>query len=154
MGFFNSLFNKNAQAKVSSHTQHYRDIWSDKDYQRISKQYYSQLETIESEWSVMYNLKNFQGDRAKRFITLCLKNVDLYKQLATIENSYGQDAPPSSPGFKRLAMIYEKQKLYDLAASVCVDALAYGAYADNMKGRLARMIRKAKLHHFQKNKFF
>lgn len=70
--------------------------------------------------------------------------MDLYKQLATIENSYGQDAPPSSPGFKRLAMIYEKQKLYDLAASVCVDALAYGAYADNMKGRLARMIRKAK----------
>ena len=32
---------------------------------------------------------------------------------------------------------------HEKAVSVCTDALLYGAYAENMKGRLARMIKKA-----------
>ena len=91
----------------------------------------------------MYNLKNYTGDRAEKFEQLCKDNIYLYKQMATIENSYGESSPPSAPAFKRLAMLYEKNKQYEKSISVCTDALLYGAYAENMKGRLARMIKKA-----------
>lgn len=119
------------------------DAWSDKEHMRITDKYFPQLEKIKEQWSVMYNLKDFSGKRADLFIEMCLENIDLYKQMATIENAYGEDSPPSAPAFKRLAMLYEKNKLYEKAVSVCTDALLYGAYAENMKGRLARMIKKA-----------
>ena len=51
------------------------------------------------------------------------------------------------PAFKRLSMIYEKQKDFDSAVKVCIDAIKCGATADGskggMQGRLARLIKKA-----------
>ena len=112
------------------------DAWSDIDHRKITDKYYQQ-------WSIMYNLKNYTGKRAEKFEQLCKDNISLYKQMATIENSYGETPPPNAPAFKRLAMLYEKNKLYEKAVSVCTDALLYGAYAENMKRRLVRMIKKA-----------
>ena len=111
------------------------DAWSDIDHRKITDKYYPQMEKIEEQWSIMYNLKNYTGKRAEKFEQLCKDNISLYKQMATIENSYGETPPPN--------MLYEKNKLYEKAVSVCTDALLYGAYAENMKGRLARMIKKA-----------
>ena len=38
--------------------------WLDEDYRQISEQYFSGMEAIESDWSVMYNLKDYEGERA------------------------------------------------------------------------------------------
>ena len=87
------------------------DAWSDIDHRKITDKYYPQMEKIEEQWSIMYNLKNYTGKRAEKFEQLCKDNISLYKQMATIENSYGETPPPNAPAFKRLAMLYEKNKL-------------------------------------------
>lgn len=139
MGFFRSLFNQSPQLNTSSAS----SAWSDAHHIAITDAYYPQMDKIEEQWSVMYNLKDFSGKRADLFIEMCLENIDLYKQMATIENAYGEDSPPSAPAFKRLAMLYEKNQRYEDAVAVCIDALSYGAHGGNMRGRLARMIKKA-----------
>ena len=45
--------------------------WLDEDYRQISEQYFSGMEAIESDWSVMYNLKDYEGERASIFIQNC-----------------------------------------------------------------------------------
>ena len=52
-------------------------------------------------------------ERGENFVKLCSENIVLYKQMATIENSYGEDSPPNAPAFKRLAMFYEKHGRYE-----------------------------------------
>lgn len=105
------------------------------------------MEAIESDWSVMYNLKDYEGERASIFIQNCKNNIEAFKIWKKISEKYKQDSPPCVPAYKRLAMIYEKQGLYENAAAVCVEALTMNATVDDtkagMKGRLTRMIKKA-----------
>ena len=149
MGLFR-LFGKSPEQKLfeSKEWKHeVREIGIYQKYQAelepISKKYYSQLEKIQNDWSVMYNLKDFSGVRAKRYEMLCRENIVMYKQMVSIDQRYGGTSPPNAPGFKRLAMLYEKQSKFEDAASVCMDALEYGAWGDNMQSRLVRMIKKS-----------
>lgn len=121
--------------------------WLDEDYRQISEQYFSGMEAIESDWSVMYNLKDYEGERASIFIQNCKNNIEAFKIWKKISEKYKQDSPPCVPAYKRLTMIYEKQGLYENAAAVCVEALTMNVTVDDtkagMKGRLTRMIKKA-----------
>lgn len=50
------------------------DAWSDIDHRKITDKYYPQMEKIEEQWSIMYNLKNYTGKRAEKFEQLCKDN--------------------------------------------------------------------------------
>lgn len=117
--------------------------WSDRRHKAITDKYFPQVHEIEEEWSILYNLKSYTEERAKKFEQSCIHNIGLYKKMAEIERSYNQTPPPNAPAFKRLAMLYEKQTRYEEAVSVCSDALISGAWGDGMRSRFARMIKKA-----------
>lgn len=122
-------------------------------YQKLSDQYYRDLTKIDTQWSVLYNLKDFNGNNAKLYERLCLKSINTFKRI------YEEFCIPYNtieftciPAYKRLAMLYEKQKKYDKATYVCLDAIKHGVpneYGDNdggkMYARLARMAKKSGL---------
>ena len=109
----------------------------------IWNEYYDKLKSIEQDWSKLYNSKRYTGKFADMFETACLKNIALYKKMSKMEREHGETPPPNAPAFKRLAMLYEKQGLYEKASLVSQDALKHGAWGDGMAKRFKRMIEKA-----------
>ena len=122
-------------------------------YQKIENQYYDSITKIDTLWSVLYNLKDFNGEKADKFEQICIDNINVFKKMY-----YDYWVPNNThdlncvPAYKRLAMLYEKQGRYDDAVRVCIDAIDHGApneYGDGGSGklyaRLARMAKKAGL---------
>lgn len=152
MGFLNKIFEslRKLQTDEDLSTEeipHNRYPWEDNDYTSASNEYFSGMEKIETNWSVLYNLNCYTGARADKFIADCKKNINDFYSWQKIAKTYDMDSPPSVPAFKRLAMIYEKQGLYENSIAVCREAILACAYNDGtkggMKGRLARMIKKS-----------
>lgn len=136
MGFFDSLFGKNATPEQEAYKPNPKaDV------------YFKNLEKINIEWSVLSNLKLFSGDQADAFEEHCRINIEQYKDYAAIEESNGFEPPHHVPAYVRLAMLYEKQKRYLDGIDLCAEAIRVGAYGDNtsgkMYGRLARLIKKS-----------
>ena len=144
MGLFN-LFKseKNVEYSENAKGKWTNSAWSNKQHKEITDEYFPQMHSIEEDWSILYNLKDFSGERAHVLLQKCIENINLYKKMAKIEQVYGETPPPNAPAFKRLAMLYEKQGKYEESISVCTDALKSGAWGDGMRPRLARMIKKA-----------
>lgn len=143
--------------ETTSNQQYINSLYSEMNQQTIYDstariyidKYYKGMEEIESMWSVMYNLKIVNGEQADIFESKCKSNlIDLY-QMLDVNKKYGYDStmPPHVPAYVRLAMLYEKQKKYDKAIDICVEAIKAGAISDGNKGkmygRLARLIRKS-----------
>lgn len=145
MNFFKSIFNSQQHQNYSENaTGKFADTaWSNKEHKKITDEYFPQMHSIEEDWYILYNLKDFSGERAHALLQKCIENINLYKKMAKIEQAYGETPPPNAPAFKRLAMLYEKQGRYEESISVCTDALKSGAWGDGMRPRLARMIKKA-----------
>ncbi len=149
MGLFNNFFKASSQNKNIAYTPNpeIKYSWEDKSYITASDRYFSGMENIEMTWSVLYNLNCYTGERAEKFIELCQKNIKDFYTWSEIGFKYGETIPPNVPAFKRLAMIYEKRGQFEESVSICKEAIKCGAYSDGskggMKGRLARMIKKA-----------
>lgn len=111
----------------------------------VIKEHYNNIETIEAQYSVLYNLKQFHSPQMDNLISLCEKDISIAKEFCRLCKSYNRDIPPSYNTFKRLAIIYDKRKEYDKAIAVCVKSIELGFVEDGtpgkMYGRLARMIR-------------
>lgn len=126
-----------------------RNVANHEISKNYSSQYYSGLEEIESMWSVLYNLKTYNGEKANVFEIKCRQNISALFEMLEINKKYGFDntIPPHVPSYVRLAMLYEKQERYEEAINVCVEAIRAGAINDGNKGkmygRLARLIRKS-----------
>lgn len=120
--------------KYAQYEREMRPLWDE---------YYNDLKEIERDWSKLYNSKRYEGKFADMFETACLRNIELYKKMSQAEIEHGETPPPNAPSFKRLAMLYEKQGLYEEAVLVCRDALDNGAYGDKMASRFERMIKKS-----------
>lgn len=120
------------------------DKWERKERELAPyvKEYYENLPVIENTWSLMTNLKDFGGARANAFEELCLKSTGLYFHINYIEKRYGYEPLHNCPAYKRLAMLYEKQKRYEEAVEVCAAALRAGSTAEKMSSRYIRMIKK------------
>ena len=112
----------------------------EKEFRPIFNEYYASLQKIKKEWSVMYNSKEYSGKGAERFERECLHNIAIYKSMYAVESKYGEDHLTEVEGYKRLAMLYEKQGEYEKAAYICREACAMGI---DEKSRLLRMIKKA-----------
>lgn len=122
-----------------------------KRYHQLSEQYYTILPKIDTKWSILYNTKDFNGKTANSYEKLCLKSINTFKQI------HEEFCIPNNtieftciPAYKRLAMLYEKQKKYDKATYCVLDAIQHGApneYGDGGSGkmyaRLARLAKKA-----------
>lgn len=119
--------------KFAEYEQEMRPLWD---------KYLNDLNKIEKAWSRLYNSKQYTGAVADMLETACLRNIELYKKISQAENERGGTPPPNAPAFKRLAMLYEKQGLYEEAVLVCRDALDNGAHGDKMVNRFERMIKK------------
>lgn len=111
-----------------------------KELKSISDKYYSGMEKLQADWSVMYNLKDYIGKRATKYEFDCKRNIHLYKQMALIEKRNGEEPSKNIPAFKRLAMLYEKQEKFEEAIIVCKEACSYGM---DERSRMIRMIKKA-----------
>lgn len=120
--------------KYAQYEREMRPLWDE---------YYNDLKEIERDWSKLYNSKRYEGKFADMFETACLRNIELYKKMSQAEIEHGETPPPNAPAFKRLAMLYEKQGLYEEAVLVCRDALDNGAYGGKMANRFERMIKKS-----------
>lgn len=120
-----------------------KDVYSNKKFKKITSEYFPQMHKIENDWSALYKSKDYTGSMSEIIAEECKKNIELYKQMAELEKRYGSNPPPNAPAFRRLAMIYEKRKEFEKAASVCMDAIKAGAFGNDMYNRLSRMIKKA-----------
>lgn len=136
-------------SSAMNRNKYFFDLKTYQDMQKTSNAYFSNMNKIETAWSVIYNLNCYNGDSADAFEKLCYKNLDELQQMLIAKKNakYSNDIPPHVPAFVRLAMLYEKQNKYDKAIEICVRAIKCGAVNDGSKGqmygRLARMIKKS-----------
>lgn len=106
----------------------------------ISDSYYSALQKIEKEWSILYNLKDFSGTQAALFEEACKNSIALYKKMKEIDLKYGEKTATNIPALKRLAMLYEKQGNFEKSVDICKQAISFGM---DERSRMIRMIKKA-----------
>ena len=120
-----------------------------KSEQYATEKYYKNSEKIESMWSVLHNLEIISGPKADDFERFCKENIEDLKNMLSAKAKAGEytETPLQVSAYKRLAMLYEKQKRYDEAIDICAEAIRCGAIEDGsngkMYGRLARLIRKS-----------
>lgn len=110
-------------------------------FRPLFNEYFNSAAKIKSEWSVISNEKVYIGNRVERFIELCKHNIEAYRKMVALENKYNKDHLQEAEGYKRLAMLYEKQGEIDKVISVCKEAIKHGD-VKSMPSRLLRMIKK------------
>lgn len=119
-----------------------------KSYQSLEMRYGESVGEVEGTWSLLYNLKEYSGQRADAFERLCHKNIELF--LAIRAEGIKHNMPPITicDGYKRLAMLYEKRKDYLRAYKICREAIANGVedeYGGSGKnGMITRAVRYGK----------
>lgn len=108
-----------------------------KESEPLLKEYEQANSKIESEWALISNLQDYQGERAEDFINLCGSVINQYCFFKMADESISRIK--TVPAYKRLVMLFEKRQEYDLAARVCCGAIRDGI---DMKKQLARNIGK------------
>ena len=110
-------------------------------FRPLFNEYFDSATKIKSEWSVISSEKVYTGHRVELFIELCKHNIEAYRKMVELENKHNKDHLQEAEGYKRLAMLYEKQGEFDKAISICKEAIQQGD-VKSMPSRLIRMIRK------------
>jgi tetratricopeptide (TPR) repeat protein len=111
-----------------------------KEVDVVANNYFKQMQKIQEEWSMLYNLGTYTGLLADKFEKLCVSNIANYKEMRRIDKKYGEKTATNIPAFKRLAMLYEKQGRFEEAVEVCKQAYSLGM---DERNRMVRMIKKA-----------
>ena len=155
MGLFSKILDEIDASIVSkssapNYIPYNESCFYNKDFLSKQKRYYNGMNNVENQWSVLYNLKSFEGELAAKYIRLCRSNIKAFNEMDQVGKQFRDyESPVVVPSYKRLAMIYEKQKKYAEAYKVCIDAIKNGISQDGtkagMKGRAARMLKKAKI---------
>ena len=129
-------------------------------WQVIIDEHTKLLNEIGIAYTVANNLNMPDSPQMQFVIELCNKDIALAEMFAKsqleiqdvrVANGWSKqkeasDVLPNFPTFKRLAIIYEKQKKYDEAIAVCQRAIELGFVDDGtdgqMPGRIARLMKK------------
>ena len=114
----------------------------EKEFRPAWNRYYAMSQKLKTDWSVIYNRKEYCGKLAERFERDCRATIAAYKRVSAIEDKYRKDHLTSVDAYNRLAILYERQGEYEKSVAVCVEAIKLGNFED-MKRRLDRMIKKA-----------
>lgn len=131
-----------------------------KKWQVIMDEHNRLMNEIGVAYTIANNLNLPDSPQMQHVIELCKKDIalaEMYQksqdeiQQVRIANGWADANEPTKsittfPTFKRLAIIYEKQKEYDSAIAVCQRAIELGYVDDGtdgqMPGRIARLINK------------
>lgn len=106
----------------------------------VSDKYYSIMNKIQKDWSVLYNMKDYTGKLASKIEKECFEDIALYDKMREIDAKYGESSPINIPALKRLAMLYERQGRFEESVDICKKACSYGM---DERSRMMRMIKKA-----------
>ena len=122
----------------------------DSTYREVMDRYFKNMERLQTNASILYNLGVIDGEKMDDLIRLCYQNIDDFKQACTQWERYGESRPYSAPAFERLAIIYERQEKYDDAIKICVQAIKSGLAEDKYKKRIARLLKKSGAENLEK----
>ncbi|MBQ3598911.1 MAG: hypothetical protein II987_06560 [Clostridia bacterium] len=110
-------------------------------FRPLYKEYSESAAKIKIEWTNINNDKVYFGHHIDLFVELCTQNIVVYKNMVALENQYNEDHLQEAEGFKRLAMLYEKQKDFEKVVCICKEAIICGDVR-SMSQRLSRAIAK------------
>lgn len=119
---------------VEKHMKH------EKEFRPVFKKYYDLINKIESQWSIIYHSKDYTCKLACEIEKECYETIKLFEKLREIDLKYGETPMSGSKVFKRLAILYERQKNYEKAITVCKLACNLGIDETN---RMKTMLSKA-----------
>lgn len=111
-------------------------------FRPLFNEYSCTASKIKLEWSEINNEKIYIGLKIESFINLCMENIKAYTKMVELENQYNKDHLQEAEGYKRLAMLYEKQGEFEKSVLICKEAIIMGD-KKTMPERLLRMIKKA-----------
>lgn len=132
----------------------------EKKWKTLVDRHYKLMEEIGVAYTVANNLSLPNSAEMECVVNLCKKDIELAEGFKQYWSEHNQamirtefcdsadisNALPNYPSFKRLAIIYERQKRYDEAIAVCQRAIYLGFSNDGtegqMPGRIARLLRK------------
>ncbi|MDD6476928.1 MAG: hypothetical protein PUF69_04240 [Eubacteriales bacterium] len=150
----NRIHQENSRIKFNETNFESADFYNynlyDSAYRQIMDKYYKNMEKIQTNASILYNLGVIDGEKMDDLIQLCYQNIDEFKQACTQWRRYGESCPPSAPAFERLAIIYERQEKYEEAIKICVEAIKAGLAEDDYKKRIARLLKKSGTENLEK----
>ena len=138
---------KNSEKTLDFDSSYPRSYFNNKEFMEKQTAYYDNLQKVESQWSILYNLKTYTGSNADKYIELCRLNIQQFIEMDHLgKNFEDYETPISICAYKRLSMIYEKQGNFEDAFNVCIEAIQAGIEYDGtksgFKGRAARMLKK------------
>lgn len=111
-----------------------------KEVKPVADKYYTLLEKIEKDWSILHNLKDYTGTLSQEIEQECLDSIHWFNKMHAIDIKYSETSPKNIPAFKRLAMLYERRSDYERAIDVCKQAISLGM---DERSRMLRMIKKS-----------
>ncbi len=115
----------------------------DKKYEDAMDLYFGNMEKLQTNASILYNLGVTDGEKMDELIKLCYRNIEQFKIACGQWKRYGESIPPSCPAFERLAIIYERQGKFDDAIKICIEAIKTGLSESDYKKRIARLLKKS-----------
>lgn len=112
----------------------------EKEFRPVFNKYYDLINGIETKWSTVYHTKDYTCKLACEIEKECYEAIKLFGKLREIDLKYGETPMSGSKVFKRLAILYERQKNYEKSIAACKLACNLGI---NETARMKSMISKA-----------
>lgn len=112
-----------------------------KEVKPIADKYFSLMDKIQKNWSILYNSKNYQGLLSDLMEKDCLIDIYYYEEMRNIDIKYNQRLPEiiNIPALKRLAMLYERQGKLEQSIAICSKACSFGM---DESGRMKKLLKK------------
>lgn len=98
---------------VEKHMKH------EKEFRPVFNKYYDLINKIETKWSTVYHSKDYTCKLACEIEKECYEAIKLFGKLREIDLKYGETPMSGSKVFKRLAILYERQKNYEKSIAAC-----------------------------------
>lgn len=152
MGIFSNNSNNSESAferKYREDVARYNAAQADRAYQQDLKKFYNLYKKVNERYSILNTVGSFLGSDGEELIRLCKSMFKIEAKIHDKRTIYENCQFLESVSCKKLALIYEKRKEYNKAVDICVQAINAGFPEDgtkgNMRGRIARLIKKGSL---------
>ncbi|MEK4880189.1 MULTISPECIES: hypothetical protein [Paenibacillus] len=126
------------------------------DYKATENHFLEQLKLVEdkpfelhfvyNKFIKLYSMHLIQPDAAKKLISVCLKDIELFPKFkeAWFARNPDYNFIPNIPSFQKLAIFYENKGLFYEAIDICHVAIEYGAEDKTKGGYTTRILRLEK----------
>ena len=134
------LFGKKKREKdsIDERFEHYNQIHNiEKRYSSILKKHFSLIETYEKVYSTALKT-GIDSPLMKSVIRYCKQDLELSSQIKAYCDEIGEELY-TLPAYKRLAIIYTKQKKYDEAMQICEESIRIGNKPEEFASRKEKL---------------